>query len=127
MKDLRKVGILFFLLSIICAAFFQTTGCGTCVSGTAIASTPAAPGASGSKKTFTYEELSKFDGKEGRKAYVAVDGIVYDVSANRHWKGGVHTQCQKSASGRDLTEMLKVSPPTMRKLIKLQPVVGTVK
>ena len=32
------------------------------------------------KKTFTKEELKKYNGQNGQPAYVAVDGIVYDVS-----------------------------------------------
>ncbi|NLG57268.1 MAG: cytochrome B5, partial [Clostridiales bacterium] len=28
----------------------------------------------------TLEELKAFDGKEGRRAYIAVDGIIYDVT-----------------------------------------------
>ncbi len=32
------------------------------------------------QKAFTIEELAQYDGKNGNPAYVAVDGIVYDVS-----------------------------------------------
>ncbi len=115
---------LFFLVLIICAASVFASGCSVQVTAPATASTPAI-GTPGAGKVFTPEELGKFDGKEGRKAYVAVDGIVYDVSANKHWGLGIHGECRKgAAAGKDLTEMLKVSPPSMRKLIKLQPVVG---
>jgi len=31
-------------------------------------------------RKFTLEELGKFDGKEGRQAYVAYKGEVYDVT-----------------------------------------------
>lgn len=34
-----------------------------------------------SDKTFTLAELSKYNGRNGNPAYVAVDGVVYDVSA----------------------------------------------
>lgn len=39
------------------------------------------------EKTFTLEELVKFDGQNGHKAYVAVNGTVYDVDA---WQEGQH-------------------------------------
>lgn len=32
------------------------------------------------EKTFTVEELKQFDGQDGHKAYVAVEGVVYDVT-----------------------------------------------
>ena len=32
------------------------------------------------EKIFTLDELKNYDGKEGRKAYIAVDGVVYDES-----------------------------------------------
>ena len=56
---------------------------------------------------YTLEELSKFDGKEGRLSYVAVDGIVYDVSESKAWKDGEHSGFQ---AGKDLTEEIKKSP-----------------
>ncbi len=56
----------------------------------------------------TLESLAAFDGKEGRKALVAVDGKLYDVSASRMWKEGVHMR--KHGAGQDLTEALKGAP-----------------
>ena len=85
--------------------------------------TPADP-----EKTFTLQELAAYDGREGRKAYVAADGIVYDVSGSEDWPGGIHKQCKKGAvAGKDLTEVLKVAPPSMKKYIKEMPVVGKLK
>lgn len=34
-----------------------------------------------SEKTFTAEELAKYNGENGMTAYVAVDGVVYDVTS----------------------------------------------
>lgn len=52
-------------------------------------------------KEFTAEELSKFDGQDGRPAYVAYQGVVYDVSASSMWGGGDHEGMH--AAGHDLT------------------------
>lgn len=49
----------------------------------------------------TKEELLKFDGSNGNPAYVAIDGIIYDVTKNRTWLDGVHFGL---VAGRDLTE-----------------------
>jgi predicted heme/steroid binding protein len=41
-------------------------------------------------KTFTKDELSKFDGREGRPAYVAYSGRVYDVTESEVFTDGDH-------------------------------------
>lgn len=41
-------------------------------------------------KTFTKEELSRFDGREGRQAYVAYSGRVYDVTGSDVFTDGDH-------------------------------------
>jgi predicted heme/steroid binding protein len=51
-------------------------------------------------RSFTVEELSYYDGTVGRPAYVAVNGIVYDVSSLVRWSGGQHFGMH---AGRDLT------------------------
>ncbi len=52
-------------------------------------------------RSVTMEELTQSDGREGRKAYVAVDGKVYDVSQVTRWAGGNHFGL---TAGNDLTE-----------------------
>lgn len=42
------------------------------------------------ERNFTTEELATFDGKNGRPAYVAVNGTVYDVTNNRAWAAATH-------------------------------------
>ncbi|KAI1662651.1 cytochrome b5 [Daldinia decipiens] len=46
------------------------------------------------------EELAKADGTEGQKAYVAIKGIVYDVSGNKAYQegGSYHVFAGKDAS-----------------------------
>ncbi len=38
----------------------------------------------------TKEEFKQYDGKDGHKAYVAVDGTVYDVTGVEAWQNGEH-------------------------------------
>jgi len=42
------------------------------------------------QKEFTLEELSQYDGSNGKPAYVAIEGVVYDLSKELTWAGG-HT------------------------------------
>ncbi len=41
-------------------------------------------------RVFTIDELSQYNGAGGKPAYVAVNGIVYDVSSVIRWRGGRH-------------------------------------
>ena len=38
------------------------------------------------EKEFDLTQLAQYDGQDGRPAYVAIDGIVYDVTAVPAWK-----------------------------------------
>jgi predicted heme/steroid binding protein len=58
-------------------------------------------------RKFTLDELGKFDGKEGRPAYVAHKGKVYDVSDSFQWLEGDHLG---HAAGEDLTEQMEIAP-----------------
>ena len=76
------------------------------------------------KISFTIGELSKFDGKDGRPTYVAVDEVVYDFSKCRYWKKGGHTPSrEKIWAGQDLTDDFKNSPHK-ESYLKRYPVVG---
>lgn len=76
------------------------------------------------KISLTALELSKFDGKDGRPTYVAVDGIVYDFSKCRYWKKGGHTPSRgKIWAGQDLTDDFKNSPHK-ESYLNRYPVVG---
>jgi predicted heme/steroid binding protein len=59
-------------------------------------------------RTFTPDELSKFDGKEGRPAYVAYNGKVYDVTEANLWSEGNHMG--EHNAGKDLTQEMEASP-----------------
>lgn len=61
----------------------------------------------------TLEELKEFNGKNGKPAYIAVDGVIYDVTESPLWKGGMHNGFE---AGQDLTEALKGAPHGAEKL-----------
>lgn len=75
-------------------------------SATAASPSPSATPASG-EKIFTVTELSTYDGKNGNPAYIAVNGIVYDVSNMPEWSTGSH---QGALVGRDLTAAISKAP-----------------
>lgn len=52
-------------------------------------------------KVFTKKELSDYNGKNGKSSYVAVNGIVYDVSNVQNWEGGSHNGL---SAGNELTK-----------------------
>lgn len=70
----------------------------------------------------TRDELSKHDGREGRRAYVAVNDKIYDVTDSPHWLGGNHFDQHRA--GGDLTEELKAAPH-VRAVVERFPVVGS--
>jgi predicted heme/steroid binding protein len=53
------------------------------------------------EKLFTVEELSRYNGKNGYPAYVAVNEAVYDVSDIAAWGGATHFGL---VAGEDVTE-----------------------
>lgn len=50
---------------------------------------------------FTLEELAQYDGMDERPAYVAVDGIVYNVTDFPIWRRGSHFGI---TAGRDVSD-----------------------
>ena len=41
-------------------------------------------------RLFTLDELARYNGKDGNPAYVAVNGVIYDVTNNAVWGGATH-------------------------------------
>jgi len=59
-------------------------------------------------KVFNPEDLAHYNGKDGKPAYVAHEGNVYDVSESKFWKGGMHMR--RHRAGTDLTVDIQASP-----------------
>ncbi|OOM69229.1 cytochrome b5 domain-containing protein [Clostridium sp. BL-8] len=72
------------------------------------------------QKRFTLEELAQYDGSDGKPTYVAVDGIVYDLSNVSSWSGGSHFGAK---AGKDLTDEFN-SHHGMKEILSNIPKVG---
>jgi predicted heme/steroid binding protein len=59
-------------------------------------------------RTFTRSELAKFDGRQGRPAYIAFHEKVYDVTASFSWEDGLHYD--EHRAGVDHTEAMLEAP-----------------
>ncbi|MGB3366315.1 MAG: cytochrome b5 domain-containing protein [Acidaminobacteraceae bacterium] len=70
----------------------------------------------------TLDELSEFDGSNGDVIYVAVDGVIYDVSNLSLWKGGQHKQ--GISAGKDLTKEIKELSPHGTSMLDRATIVG---
>ena len=78
--------------------------------------------ASDGQRVFTVEELAQYNGKDGQSAYVAVEGVVYDVTDVPQWAGGEHNGY---AAGQDLTDEIENVSPHGTGVLAGLPVVGT--
>ena len=116
-KTVLIVTILVLALTVL------ITGCasGSASPSTAASSSPSSSSAAASgDKIFTLDELSKYDGKNGNPAYVAANGIVYDVTNVPQWSNGLH---HGFTAGKDLTEALNGEPHNAAMLNNV-PIVG---
>lgn len=60
------------------------------------------------QKKVTLQELEENNGKNGKPAYIAYKGKVYDVSQSSFWLDGDHLGMHQA--GKDLTEELEMAP-----------------
>ena len=74
-----------------------------------------------SEQVFNQATLAKYDGQQGQPAYVAVDGVVYDVTGVEAWAGGKH---HGNLAGQELTAVIDGKSPHGRKVLAKLPVVG---
>lgn len=80
------------------------------------------PGALSPQGDMGIDDLAVYDGKEGRPAWFAFEGKIYDATASRLWKDGVHMG--RHNAGQDLTAALKLAPHASDKIAAL-PEVGS--
>jgi predicted heme/steroid binding protein len=76
------------------------------------------------QREFTYEELAIYDGSRGKAAYVAINGIVYDVSIEATWGGGTHFGI---FSGRDASVQFNECHGGNEEVLRNLPKVGWIK
>ncbi|OFI07114.1 cytochrome b5-like heme/steroid binding domain protein [Clostridium acetireducens DSM 10703] len=75
-------------------------------------------------RVFTLEELSNYDGSNGKPAYIAVNGVVYDVSLEPTWGGGTHSGL---VAGKDYTKEFNECHGGNLKILEKLPKVGILK
>lgn len=118
--SITAAAVSLFLLSSGCAKT-QPASSGAGNSSAASPSSAASVSApASSQKVFTLNELKKYNGQNGAPAYVAVSGVVYDVTHAKGWDNGSH---HGYAAGQDLTQAIKEAPHGTSVLSGL-PVVG---
>jgi len=60
------------------------------------------------QKKVTLQELTQNDGKDGKPAWIAYKGKVYDVTESSFWMEGEHMGMH--TAGKDLTDDLEMAP-----------------
>jgi len=75
-------------------------------------------------KEFDADELAGLNGENGKPAYIAHDGKVYDVSESKLWRKGQHMN--RHRSGANLTSDMQAAPHDF-KVLERFPQVGILK
>lgn len=87
---------------------------------TSSGSITSTPSTSQTQQIFTKETLSAYNGKNGNPSYIAIDGVVYDVSSL--FINGVHQGC---TAGQDVTDGFSIERKHTVSMLTNYPVVGT--
>ena len=74
------------------------------------------------QKKITEQELAENNGKNGKPAYLAYKGKVYDVTDSSFWIDGDHLGMHEA--GKDLTAELEMAPHREETLQRVK-IVGT--
>jgi predicted heme/steroid binding protein len=70
------------------------------------------------QKKITRQELEENNGKNGKPAYIAYQGKVYEVTESSFWVDGEHLGMHQA--GKDLTEELEMAPHREETLEKVK-------
>jgi predicted heme/steroid binding protein len=118
-------------IAIISAALFLTLGLAACnlslttnesTTTSSQTSTTQSTQTTTTQRTFTLAELATYNGDDGTTAYIAVNGIVYDVTHASDWTNGWHKELH--LAGTDATTAFAGSPHSASLLNSLT-IVGT--
>lgn len=117
-----------FIPIVIILAVLLLAGCAPSAAPSAPASqTASAPAsqeaaAASGQLTLTKEQLSTYNGQNGQPAYVAVDGVIYDVTNIPQWQGGQHNG---HVAGTDISAEFKtLSASQTQRMLQGVPIVG---
>ncbi len=77
------------LLAFIILASITFVACTTDTAGTG-GSESTLPEVETETMDLTLDELAQYNGKDGAKAYIAINGVIYDVTDDAQWTSGEH-------------------------------------
>lgn len=114
-KDMNRKCIAILIMS----ALFLIPACSA-----APAAAPEEPLSEQSEElSLTLEELKEYEGQDSAPAYIAVDGIIYDVSDVKAWNGGIHNGF---SAGNDVTDIIKSQSPHGLSVLGNLPEIGII-
>lgn len=118
--------VLFLLVLAVALAGCSNASPSASSGGSASVSSPASDSAQASASasgelTLTKEQLAAYNGQNGQPAYIAVDGVIYDVTNVPQWKNGQHAGF---SAGQDVTDIIKNKSPHGVSKLNGIPVVG---
>ncbi len=115
-----RFGILLTIKIALFLVMFASALIVTLVIGPRLKQRLGSPVAAVAASELTPEELAHYDGQEGRPAYIAYQGVVYDLTDSRLWKKGLHMG--KHRAGTDLTAALKTAPHSDEAVLAAKPI-----
>jgi predicted heme/steroid binding protein len=114
---------IFVVISLILVLMMSGCSSSKTQSGGSSSSSSSSSKSTSTSKVFTLAQLKTYDGQNGSSAYVAIDGVVYDVTNSPKWQNGQH---HGNSAGEDLSSVIDSSPHGRNVLANL-PVVGKLK